>query len=43
MSPRPGYAEGYETFMPGLVAAILVAVLLVRPRPGRVVPATVPA
>ena len=32
VSPRPGYAEGYETFMPGLVALILVAVLLVRPR-----------
>jgi len=43
VSPRPGYAEGYETFMPGLVAATLVAVLLARPRPGRVVPATVPA
>ena len=25
VSPRPGYAEGYETFMPGLVAVILVA------------------
>ena len=32
VSPRPGYAEGYETFMPGLVAVILVTVLLVRPR-----------
>lgn len=32
VSPRPGYAEGYETFMPGLVAVILVAVLLLRPR-----------
>jgi alpha-1,2-mannosyltransferase len=30
VSPRPGYAEGYETFMPGLVAVILVAVLLRR-------------
>ena len=38
VSPRPGYAEGYETFMPGLVAAILVTLLLVRPRPlGRAV------
>jgi hypothetical protein len=35
MSPKPGYAEGYETFMPALVAAILVAVLLARPRPDR--------
>jgi alpha-1,2-mannosyltransferase len=32
VSPRPGYAEGYETFMPGLVALILVALLLARPR-----------
>jgi hypothetical protein len=43
VSPRPGYAEGYETFMPGLVAAILVAVLLVRPRPSRGVGAAAPA
>jgi hypothetical protein len=35
VSPKPGYAEGYETFMPALVAAILVAVLLARPRPDR--------
>jgi hypothetical protein len=35
VSPRPGYAEGYETFMPALVAAILVTMLLVRPRPIR--------
>ena len=35
VSPRPGYAEGYETFMPGLVALILVAVLLARPRRDR--------
>jgi hypothetical protein len=33
VSPRPGYAEGYEAFMPALVAAILVTLLLVRPRP----------
>ena len=32
VSPKPGYAEGYETFMPALVAAILVTVLLARPR-----------
>ena len=43
VSPRPGYAEGYETFMPGLVAAILVAVLLIRPRPGESVAAAAPA
>jgi alpha-1,2-mannosyltransferase len=42
-SPRPGYAEGYETFMPALVAAILVAVLLLRPRPGKSVAAAAPA
>ena len=33
VSPRPGYAEGFQTFMPAVVAAILVAVLLVRQRP----------
>jgi len=43
VSPRPGYAEGYETFMPALVAAILVTVLLARPRPGRGVAAAAPA
>jgi alpha-1,2-mannosyltransferase len=32
VSPRPGYAEGVQTFMPGLAAAILVWVLLTRPR-----------
>ena len=32
-SPRPGYAEGVLTFLPALVACILVAVLLARPRP----------
>ena len=31
--PEPGYAEGFQTFMPAIVAAILVAVLLARPRP----------
>ena len=31
VSPRPGYAEGVQTFMPALAATILVAVLLVRP------------
>lgn len=38
VSPRPGYAEGFQTFMPAIAAAILVAVLLLRPS-GRVVPA----
>lgn len=32
VSPRPGYAEGIATFAPGIAAAIVVAVLLVRPR-----------
>ncbi len=31
VSPRPGYAEGIATFMPGLAATILVAILLARP------------
>ena len=30
-SPRPGYAEGFQTFLPALVAVILVAVVLARP------------
>jgi alpha-1,2-mannosyltransferase len=34
ISPRPGYAEGFQTFMPGIAAAILLAVILARPRPG---------
>jgi hypothetical protein len=33
-SPRPGYAEGFQTFLPALAAVILVAVLLARPVPG---------
>ena len=33
VSPKPGYAEGVQTFMPALVAAILLVVLLMRPRP----------
>jgi hypothetical protein len=32
ISPKPGYAEGALTFAPGIAAAILVAVLLARPR-----------
>jgi len=33
ISPKPGYAEGFETFVPGVAAAILLTVLLARPRP----------
>ena len=33
VSPRPGYAEGVATFAPAIVAAILVVVVLWRPRP----------
>ena len=40
-SPRPGYAEGFQTFLPALVAAVLVAVLLFRPDERRAVPAPV--
>jgi len=31
-SPRPGYAEGFQTFLPALVASILIGILLARPR-----------
>lgn len=31
-SPKPGYAEGFQTFMPAIVATILLLVLLIRPR-----------
>ena len=34
VSPRPGYAEGFATFMPGLAAAILLTVVLLRPGAG---------
>jgi hypothetical protein len=34
ISPRPGYAEGFATFLPALATAILLAVLLARPRAG---------
>ena len=37
ISPKPGYAEGFETFVPGIAAAILLTVLLARPRAERVV------
>ncbi len=36
-SPRPGYAEGFQTFLPALVATVLVVVLLVRPSEQRAV------
>jgi alpha-1,2-mannosyltransferase len=32
ISPRPGYADGYQTFMPAIVATILRVALLARPR-----------
>lgn len=32
VSPRPGYAEGIQTFVPAIAVAILVAFLLARPR-----------
>ena len=32
-SPRPGYAEGIQTFLPAIAAGILVAILLLRPQP----------
>ena len=34
VSPKPGYAEGLPTVMPALAAAIMVTVLLARPRSG---------
>jgi len=39
-SPKPGYAEGFQTFPPAIVATILLVVLLTRPtpRPERAVP-----
>ena len=30
-SPRPGYAEGFQTFLPAIAVVILVTVLLARP------------
>jgi hypothetical protein len=35
VSPRPGYAEGIATFLPAVVAAIVLVVLLTRPTPQR--------
>ena len=37
VSPRPGYAEGVQTFMPAIAAALLVTVLLLRPTRSEVV------
>jgi hypothetical protein len=31
VSPKPGYAEGFATFMPAVAAAVLFGVLLLRP------------
>ena len=39
VSPRPGYAEGIQTFLPAIGAAVLVTILLVRPRPSSDAPA----
>jgi hypothetical protein len=39
VSPRPGYAEGFETFLPAIAAAILLTVILARPRTGGAVAA----
>jgi len=33
VSPRPGYAEGLQTFLPAIVAAVLLGLLLARPSP----------
>jgi Glycosyltransferase family 87 len=32
VSPKPGYAEGVQTIFPAIAAAILIAILLARPR-----------
>jgi alpha-1,2-mannosyltransferase len=37
ISPKPGYAEGYEAFAPAIAVAILVGVLLSRPHSQRAV------
>jgi hypothetical protein len=31
VSPKPGYAEGYETFGPAVIATILLVLVLARP------------
>ena len=37
-SPKPGYAEGFQAFLPALIAAILVGILLARPRTSKPAP-----
>ena len=40
VSPKPGYAEGFQTFIPAVAVVILLGVLLARPRvPARLEPA----
>ena len=40
VSPKPGYAEGFQTFVPAVAVVILLGVLLARPRvPARAEPA----
>ena len=40
VSPKPGYAEGFQTFVPAVAVVILLGVLLARPRvPARIEPA----
>ena len=31
VSPKPGYAEGYATFVPAVAVALIIGVLLLRP------------
>ncbi len=42
-SPRPGYADGFQTFMPAIAAVILVTVLLARPTSQRSAPVAIGA
>ena len=30
-SPKPGYAEGFQTFLPAIAAVVILAILLARP------------
>ena len=41
-SPKPGYAEGVQTFPPAIAVTILLVVLLTRPRPREAQAAPVP-
>lgn len=36
VSPKPGYAEGFQTFAPAIVTVIVLALLLARPQRGEV-------